>query len=331
MSNTEKAVRRYNSYLDDVFPSMCDYDPRNKKDNINTIVRYMFNRTQSMFTWDGLPETIPARILELYLQINGNCAFLRREGELYIYTGGLGGRPDVYYRPTIYTISNPAQGFSINAKIDEDCIVMRNDSLYMGLSPLFLRYASNMVETELSMFVANINTRIISLLSAQDDRTRKSAETYLQRIEEGNIGVISEREFFEDLKTSPFATSNAHAVITDLIELMQYHKASMWNEIGLNANYNMKRESINSGESQLNNDALLPLVDDMLKQRQEGAEQVNQMFGTSIRVDFASAWKDNVEEIQAEQNKLENEGGEDSESGEISTERNDVNTSESTK
>lgn len=327
MANTEKQVRRYNSYIAKMFPGMCDYDPRDKEENINAMVRYMLNRTQSMFKWEGLPETIPARILEMYLQINGNCAFMRRDGELYIYTGGLGGEPNVYYQPTIYTISNPAQNFSINAKIDKDCIVMRNDSMYMGLAPLFARYAANMVETELSMFVANINTRIISLISSQDDNTRKSAEMYLQRIEEGNLGIVSERELFDDLKTSPFATSSAHAIITDLIELMQYHKASMWNEIGLNANYNMKRESINSGESQLNNDALLPLVDDMLTQRQEGAEKVNAMFGTSIRVDFASAWKDNIEEIEAEQENLK-EGDENAED-EIQNGRPDIDRSES--
>ena len=83
----------------------------------------------------------------------------------------------------------------------------------------------------------------------------------------------------------------------NLIELEQYLKASWYNELGLNANYNMKRESINSGESQLNNDMLIPLVDDMLKRRKEGAEKVNNMFGTNITVELASAWEDNQEEI----------------------------------
>jgi len=82
---------------------------------------------------------------------------------------------------------------------------------------------------------------------------------------------------------------------------MQYTKASWFNELGLNANYNMKRESINSDESQLNDDALLPLVDDMLNCRRLAAEKVNAMFGTSISVDFASSWQDNQQEIDAEQ------------------------------
>jgi hypothetical protein len=55
----------------------------------------------------------------------------------------------------------------------------------------------------------------------------------------------------------------------------------------------MKRESINSNESQLNDDMLHPLIDDMLRMRREALDQVNEMFGTNITVDFNSAWKDN--------------------------------------
>lgn len=313
--STETQVRRYNDYLECILPGYGDFDALDKKQLTRTIINTMINRSLSMFAWQGLPDTIPQRMLELYLQTYGYCGFYYYKDGLYIYRGGLGGESDVYYQPTILTIANPAQELSVNAVIDRDCVVMRNDSLLMGLLPIHKRYASSMAETEISMYDANINTRIISLISAQDDRTRKSAEVYLERVKNGEVGIISETKFFDDLKVSPFSTSSAHAVITDLIELMQYNKASWFNEIGLNANYNMKRESINSGESQLNNDALSPLVDDMLRQRQEGAEKVNAMFGTNITVNYASAWEDNEKEIEAEQKALE--GGENGAEGKI--------------
>ena len=47
-------------------------------------------------------------------------------------------------------------------------------------------------------------------------------------------------------------------------------------------------------------------IDDMLKIRQEKVEKVNEMFGTNISVDFASSWKQNVEEMEAELEALEN-------------------------
>lgn len=309
MSRLENTVYRFDEYLSNVLPGFGKYDPTDKRQISNNIIRYMLNRTQKIFEWKGLPDTIPERILEMYLQINGHCAFMRHENNLYVYTGGLGGEPDVYYRPTLYTIANPAQRIDINAIIDKDCIVMLNDSTLTGLIPMFQRYAYNMTETEISLYVANINSRIISLISAQDDNTAKSAQKYISDIMDGKLGVIGEAKFFEDLKATPFSASGSHGIITDLIELMQYNKASWFNEIGLNANYNMKRESINSNESQLNNDALSPLVDDMLDNRKFYSEKVNEMFGTNITVDLASSWKQNKIEQEQEIKAINNDEG----------------------
>lgn len=309
MGRLENVVSKYDDYLDNILPGFGKYDPLDKKYICDNIIRYMLNRCQMIFKWSNLPETIPQRILEIYLQTNGHCAFMRHNGELYVYTGGLGGKPDVYYRPTIYTISNPAQEISINAVIDKDCVVMLNDSYYNGILPLCKRYAYSMTETEVSLYIANINSRIISLISAQDDKTQKSAELYIEDIIKGKISIVGEAKFFEDLKTTQYASGSAHQIITDLIELMQYNKASWYNEIGLNANYNMKRESINASESQLNNDALTPLIDDMLNCRKIYAEKVNKMFNTNISVDINSAWKDNEKELKAEIKSI-NDGGE---------------------
>ena len=97
-------------------------------------------------------------------------------GELYAFYGGLGGEPNPYYMPTLYTVANPALKLSKSFVIDEDVVIVPNDSMYIGLIPLFERYAKAITETELSLEVANINSRIISLLTASDDRTKKSAD-----------------------------------------------------------------------------------------------------------------------------------------------------------
>ena len=298
------SVNSFNNYISTLLDNNELYDFSNKKKCSNAHILYMLNRTQSMFTWEGLPETIPQRILELYLQTNGNVCFYKYRGELYVFTGGFGGKPDVYYMPTVYTISNPALNISKSLEIGKECVIIPNDCMYIGLLPLFRRYATMLSENELSLKIADINTRIISLISAPDDRTYKSGEKYLSDIEEGKQGIISENGFLDGIKVQPYAnTSNSNA-LTNLIEVEQYLKASWFNEIGLNANYNMKRESINAGETQLNNDALLPLVDNMLNSREKGIEEVNAMFGTNISVKLSSSWEDNIQEID-----FEHEGG----------------------
>lgn len=296
-------IELFDRFIGKIIPSVTPYDFKNKKQNSKIQSLYMLNRTQHMFKWDGLPETIPSRMLECYLQTNGNACFYEHENNLYVFVGGLGGEPDVYYRPTIYTIANPALRLSINAKINEDCIVMPNDSFYMGLLPLFSRYTTLLAENELSMSMNIIQSRIISLISADDDRTFKSAKEYIEKVMRGELDVISDSQFFEGLKTQPYNSSAVHS-LTDLIEMEQYLKASFYNELGINANYNMKRESLNSEESQLNHDALFPLIDDMLFNRKTYIKKVNEMFGTSITVDLDSSWKDNKEELEKAQESI---------------------------
>lgn len=293
-------LRHFTKFLNEILPS-CDGDPKNKMKVRADHIDYMLARTHRMFKWDNLPDTIPDRIPELFLQINGHVCFTEVNGDLYILTGGLGGPPDPYYMPTLYIVANPALNYSKSLKIGDECVVMPNDSMYKGLIPLFTRYAAAMTETELSIFIASINSRISEIISASDDDTKESAEIYLQHIQDGELGVIGESAFMEGVNVHAGNAGSVHTIIEDLIELEQYQKASWYNELGLNANYNMKRESINSGESQLNRDALLPLVDDMLQVRQEKIEQVNSKYGTDIKIDFASAWKDNEIEITEEQ------------------------------
>ena len=328
--NIISTVSSFNKYVDALLGGDSCYDVTKKSVNARTHVAYMLNRTQSMFEYNGLPDTITRRNLELMLQTNGNVCWYKVGNDLYVFTGGMGGEPDAYYMPTIYTVANPALKLSTNLKIGIDCVVMPNDSLYLGLLPLFGRYAAGMSETELSLHIANINLRIMSLLSAPDDRTKAAAEKYLDDIADGKLGVIGENGFLDGVKAQPYADRGNGNALTNLIELEQYYKASWYNELGLNANYNMKRESLNSAESQLNNDALLPLVDNMLDCRKTALTQVNKMFGTNISVELSSSWKDNEIEIELEHKEIsgqpENKEPETGEGGEVND--NDGNETE---
>lgn len=279
-------------------PLAQPYDFTDKSQSVRSYISYMLARTQSMFEYEGLPETIPQRSLELFLQTNGNVCIAEHEGSLYAFTGGPGGEPNAYYMPTVYVVANPYLNLSKTYTIGKDCVVIPSDSLYLGFLPMFSRYATQLVENDLSMNIVDIMARVISLLSASDDRTKQSAEKYIADVFEGKLGVVAESAFLDGIRSQPISSSSYNAM-TPLIEYQQYIKASWLNDIGLNANFNMKREALNSSESSLNEDSLLPLVDDMLRCRQIGVEAVNAMFGTSISVKLASSWEDNQEEVEA--------------------------------
>lgn len=259
--------------------------------------KYTFTRTQSMFTYEGLPDTIPVQWLESYLQRNGSCCIAEHEGKLYALLGNAGGELDEYYQPTIYTVANPALNLSKSFKIGEDCVYCKNDYDAIGLVPLVSRYCGLMTENLLTVRISDINMRMMNLLSAPDDNTLQSTKQYLKDLEDGKLGVVGETPFFEGLKLQSKGVGNGDYMI-QFIELQQYLKGSMYNELGINANFNMKREALSGQEVALNDDALMPLIDDMLKQRRAMCDELNEMFGLNVSVDYGSTWHSNVVEKQ---------------------------------
>lgn len=259
--------------------------------------KYTFTRTQSMFTYEGLPDTIPVQWLESYLQRNGSCCIAEHEGKLYALLGNAGGELDEYYQPTIYTVANPALGLTKSFEIGKDCVYCKNDYDAIGLVPLVSRYCGLMTENLLTVRISDINMRMMNLLSAPDDNTLQSTKQYLKDLEEGKLGVVGETPFFEGLKLQSRGAGNGDYMI-QFIELQQYLKGSMYNELGINANFNMKREALSGQEVALNDDALMPLIDDMLKQRRAMCDELNQMFGLNVSVDYGSTWHSNVIEKQ---------------------------------
>jgi hypothetical protein len=296
-----------------------------KEKSCDTYIDYMNIRLQKMFQYEGLPDTLPKEMLEYYLLNNGTCFVTEVDGKLYAFCGSFGGVPDPYYRPTSYIVANPALNLTKNYDLQADGVLVRNDTLWKGLYPMMCRYAVLMAENILTLRTADIMLRVMALLTAPDDKTKFAAEVYLDNLEKGKLGVIGENRFFDEGVKMQSPPSNNGSYLTQFIELHQYLTGTFYNEIGLNANFNMKRESIGEGESSLNEDSLLPLSDEMLKCRKEDMEKINKMFGTNITVEFDSAWLNNRKEIEIGLKQLEveasqlAEGSEDNEQGEGGT------------
>lgn len=272
------------------------YDFRNKAENVDNFIRYMLARTLQMFEYKGLPETIPQKELERLLQIKGYAFITEHEGEIYAFSGGLGGKPGVYGEPTEIVIANPALNFNKTLNIEKDGVLINNDDMRQGLIPLISKYATILNENEITMILSTINRRVNNLISVNDSNTAESARKYLKGLEDGNIGYIMENRLYESLKTKTISDANSVRLV-ELIELQQYIKASLYNELGLNSNFNMKRERLIKPEVEMNTSSIYPLVDNMLRCRQEAVEKINEMYGTSITVEFSSSWAER-EEVQ---------------------------------
>ena len=277
------------------------------KDNIRFMHRnYLLSKVITMFEYEGLPETIPQYNLEDILLRGGHCLITHVdvketdvpfESGLYALHGNGGGEPNPYYYPTQYVVANPFLNISKTYTIGDNNVLAKNTSFFFPLLPLIEYTAHQLAENETTLNVAMVNTRIMTILTANDSTIAEACKKYMENIKNGEMSFITDNrsDFLDGVKTHPYASTGNSNVITQILETEQYLKGSFYNEIGLNANYNMKRESINGNEAGLNEDGLTPLVVDMLNCRKKMCEDVNEMFGQNWSVKLSPVFKKNLE------------------------------------
>lgn len=279
------------------------YDYKAKKTNVNQLNKYMLAKTLSMFEYTGLPKTIPAKELERILQMKGFAFITEADDKLYAFSATKSGEQDAYGNCQDVIISNVFLKFNKTLNIETDGVLFSNDEMDMGLYPLFEKCNSQLVENEINMTIWGFNSRTQKLISAPDDKTKENADLYIKKIIDGDISVIGENALFDGVKVQSTSTGNGFN-IQSMIEYQQYVKATLFNEVGISSNFNMKRERLVQGEVEQTEDSLFPFVYNMLQCRKNAVAAINEKYGLNITVDFGSVWK--IKQVELEQ-ELNNE------------------------
>ena len=267
----------------------------NKDKYLDNFIDDMLIKVNQMFHYENLPDTIPKRILERYLTENGYCIFTKYNDKYVILKGCLCGEVNEYYEYTKCIVVNPYLKLDKEYALNDDCILIRNDSRMKGLIPILSRYAVLCGDCEISLNMLTNVLRSQYLISAGDNKTKESADNFIKRLFDGEFSCIAENTFLDGVKTHMLTGDSKY--IQQYIELNQYLKATAYNEIGLNANYNMKRERLNQNEVDLNTSILIPLADDMLEERQKAVKMINEKYGLNITVELSSVWKMTKESV----------------------------------
>lgn len=279
---------------------------KNKEKTISHLTELDLIKTNSIFNYTGLPDTINKHELEKILQINGYGIITEVNNELIALWGTEAPPYNIYYEPTKVIVANPWGDINKTFTIDDDCILIKNDCYKMGLLPILTRYNTLLCETDITLLCALINMRTMNIIKANDDNEKKVADEFLNKLIAGDLSaLLSSKYNMSDnyIETLPYSNTSTN-YITQLIEIEQYIRGTKLNEIGLQSNYNMKRERLSSSETTLNEDSLKPLIDDMLEQREIALENVNRKYGTNIKVNKNSAWdkKEDKEDNKNEDN-----------------------------
>lgn len=265
------------------------FDYKDKNYNINLANRYMLAKTLSMFNYTNLPNTIPERELERILQETGKAFIYEWDDELYAFRGSFSGESDVYNNSLEINITHQGVNESRTVKVSDGILIL-NDDYKLGILKLIEQYNYLLNENLINMILHGFNSRVHKIISASDDSTLASAEDYLNKLIVGEMAVIGENQFLQDLKIQGL-NMGATNTLSSLVEYNQYLKANLYNELGIQANTNNKKERLITAEVEQDKELLYPLVNNMFLNRELGVKQLNDKFNLDVIVEYGSVWK----------------------------------------
>ena len=252
---------------------------------------YWFNkllqRCMSIFNWHGLPDTLPEREIELNLLLTGHCIVFEHENKLITQVTTLYGNEDsIYYYPTKAIYASPKAGYG-TLEINKNCSIIYNSPLqnnifYLpnegGLLTFIQRYARMLADIESTINIYTVNTRATSFPTAANDTVKNSLEKFFDKIAIGKRAVVSDNAIIEQFRNVEITRSNYKDGINDLLIARDKTLEMFYRDIGIKF-YNPKKAQVTEDELETNDQLLLISITDMLKEQQQGAERLNNMYG----------------------------------------------------
>ena len=262
--------------------------------NFDRLYQYYYNWLLSivfeLLQFDNLPDTVDATFFKFCLYVNGKVTFFRDDsGDLLTLNGSAAAEPNVYYIPQNVVVNNPQLKRSYNLTLDKNCITVYctetdkyNFDICGGLYGLIHKTATMLADNDISINVAQRNTRLINILSADDQNTKNSIDIVFKHMYQGEPYAVVQSNLISDLKAIPLTPSANNSYIVQLVELHQYMLSHFYEAIGLQTHDQIKKERLITAEIN-DNPALARLnIANIYQTVRSGIAKVNAMFGTNI-------------------------------------------------
>lgn len=254
--------------------------------NNATYIQY-FNRlvelSVSMFEWQGLPETVDPRYIELHLFQNGSMVYFRDEvmGDLCLDCIA-NGQFDVYGNPIsrrAYSSYNQYQK-TLN---ESDSVIIWNNYLRQPSVLDVKMFAKRLYNLDRIIDV-NANAQKTPVLVQGTEKQRLTLVNLYKEFDGNAPFIFGDKNL--DLNSLRAISTNAPYVADKLYQL----KTQIWNEaltyLGISNLNIQKKERMITDEVQRNQGGTIASRYSRLEARREAVNKINSMFGTDISVDY---------------------------------------------
>ena len=255
--------------------------------------KLLYSRILNIFSYDNLPEEINEMAFKLFLFYSGKIIFYKIGDKFLVQPFAYTDKLDWYYIPKFGRVVNPWLPIghqNMTFEVDKEAVVFNctpdiyNFKEHSLVSDLIYKTSYQLAENDISYYCIQRNHRLIAIFTAENDIQKAECNRILERIYEGYPDVTMGEDLVSHIGVNPIAMNSTRSSITELVEFQQYILANFYHSFGINSNYNLKREQLNSSEIDVNKSVLRLNVEDMLKCREKGVEKINEKFGLDIRV-----------------------------------------------
>lgn len=247
-----------------------------------------------LLIFEGLPDTVEPTFFKWCLYVNGKVTFFKDDNDTLLALNGVpSNEPDIYYIPKNIIVDNPTLTKTYNLVRNINCIVVyctETDKYDLGriggVFQLLSKTATMLADNDISINVAQKNTRLINIIAADDQNTKNSVDTVFKKMYSGEPYAVVQSNLISDLKAVPLTATSSNSSIVQLVELHQYILSHFYEALGIQTHDNMKKERLITAE--LNEDpALVRMnIENIYTTVKSGIEKVNEMFGTNITVEI---------------------------------------------
>lgn len=244
----------------------------------------LFERVMRLFVWENTGEVKPKEI-EQRLILQGHCGITKilHEKELTAMFGNFYGVGKYIDEKPNYMVRCPI--YAGERKIGEDVVVINNNSLRNPTYEIVHHYALMLAHAEVTFIDTMVNARDSGGIPvAQTEKQKQSIMDYQGKIFNGQYGVIADI----GMLGVNYAGSDRRTGqnIQDIVIVREKILKSFYSDIGVRSAFEKRSNSVEA-EVEADTSLLLLNLADMIKCREDGAKEVNAMYGTNWSVHIA--------------------------------------------
>lgn len=271
-------------------------------------LNYLSSLTYQLIEWEGLPDTVDPRYLEMNLHRLGYLGFYKDPKLGFIASiGALSGTMNHYMNPTHFHASSPRYNntFPVYNYVNEDhetsggkqkgAVIYNNDHRIPTLNALEI-FATDLTELKEIIHVNQNAQKTPVLIVANDDNKFSLRQVYNQY--ETNAPVIFANDQIDPDSVKVFKTDAPFVV-----DKLNTQRNAVWNEVmtylGIKNANQEKRERMITSEADSNNEQIQASANMFLKARQESCDRINHLYpelnvSVKLRVDIIEEFERNI-------------------------------------